>query len=158
MNPRSSTARHNTSNLHPNHHEQHKQQGKPGSSFHIITSGTCRVTIHDPNAPGQRREVTKLHQDDFFGEFRVRVGGIPGLGVEEEEEEERNSNERILEGGHRQREALLRWDGVVKHRYLRSRCYVFMAWSCFPKIFRQAAPSHTAAHVRCDARRIALAD
>lgn len=43
-------------------------QGKPGSSFHIITAGRCRVTIHDPNAPGQQREVTKLHQDDFFGE------------------------------------------------------------------------------------------
>ncbi|CAM9523505.1 unnamed protein product [Scytosiphon promiscuus] len=52
------------------------EEGKPGSSFHIITSGTCRVTIHDPNAPGQRREVTKLHQDDFFGEVALMESGL----------------------------------------------------------------------------------
>eukprot|EP00752_Nemacystus_decipiens_P012745 g11286.t1 len=52
------------------------EEGKPGSSFHIITSGTCRVTIHDPNAPGQQREVTKLHQDDFFGEVALIESGL----------------------------------------------------------------------------------
>ncbi|CAM9860845.1 unnamed protein product, partial [Hapterophycus canaliculatus] len=52
------------------------EEGKPGSSFHIITSGICRVTIHDPNAPGQRREVTKLHQDDFFGEVALMESGL----------------------------------------------------------------------------------
>ncbi|CAM9376483.1 unnamed protein product [Ectocarpus sp. 12 AP-2014] len=52
------------------------EEGKPGSSFHIITSGTCQVTIHDPNAPGQRREVTKLHQDDFFGEVALLESGL----------------------------------------------------------------------------------
>ncbi|CAN0037506.1 unnamed protein product, partial [Laminaria digitata] len=52
------------------------EEGKPGSSFHIITSGRCRVTIHDPNAPGQVREVTKLHQDDFFGEVALMESGL----------------------------------------------------------------------------------
>lgn len=34
------------------------------------------MTIHDPNAPGQQREVTKLHQDDFFGEVALMEKGF----------------------------------------------------------------------------------
>ncbi|CAN0099970.1 unnamed protein product, partial [Discosporangium mesarthrocarpum] len=52
------------------------EQGKPGNTFTIISSGVCAVLVHDPNSPKQRREVAKLHRHDYFGELAILDEGV----------------------------------------------------------------------------------
>lgn len=45
------------------------RQGTTGNTFFILTDGTCRVTINQPDH--SEKEVARLHAGDFFGEVAL---------------------------------------------------------------------------------------
>lgn len=45
------------------------RQGTTGNTFFILTEGSCRVTINQPDHT--EKEVGRLHAGDFFGEVAL---------------------------------------------------------------------------------------
>ena len=48
------------------------RQGTLGNTFYIIISGSCKVTVNNPDGKGEK-EVAKLEKGDFFGNIFIII-------------------------------------------------------------------------------------